>query len=114
MKQLVKIDANLKKKAHVLAIKVENGLIKAYGGNKKAEYTNKSRTILANLMRNDEFKKRILYGKIKPEDVACLDPKDMLDAELKKKRDDMEKDIVESKRSDFMIANMKIKEGMYQ
>lgn len=112
LKQLIKIDANRKKKATMLAIKIENGLIKAFGL-KKADYTNKSRTILANLMRSDEFKKRIMSGEVKAEEIATMDPKDMLDEALRKKRDEMEKDIVDAKRSDFMLANMTVKEGMY-
>lgn len=112
MKQLIKYDANLKKKATIIAIKIENGLIKAYGL-KRADYSNKSRTILANLMRSNEFKMRIMTGGIKPEDIATMDPKEMQDESLKKKRDEMEKDIVDAKRSDFMLANMTLKEGMY-
>ena len=63
--------------------------------------------------RSQSFKQRILSGAIKPADIATMDPKEFLDEDLKKKRQEMEKDIVESKRSDFMIANMKAKEGMY-
>jgi len=102
-----------KEKAHMLAIKVENGLIKVYGM-KRAEYSNKCRSVISNLMRNEQFKKRIISGEINPVDIATMDPKDMLDDNLKKKRDDMEKDIIQSKRSDFMLANMTLKEGMYQ
>lgn len=112
MKHLLKVDPNNKKKAHMISIRIENGLIKNYGV-KKAEYTNKSRTILANLMRSEEFKKRILVGFLNPESIATMDPKDMQDDSLKKKRDEMEKDIVDAKRSDYMIANMNVKEGMY-
>ena len=64
-------------------------------------------------MRSDEFKKRIMSGEVKAEEIAIMDPKDMLDEALRKKRDEMEKDIVDAKRSDFMLANMTVKEGMY-
>jgi transcription elongation factor S-II len=111
MKQLAKVHPN-KKKVHVIAIKIENGLIKEFAS-RKAEYTNKSRTILANLMRSEEFKKRIVSGELSAESIATMDPKEMQDEALKKKRDEMEQSIVDAKRSDFMLANMNVKEGMY-
>ena len=101
-----------KKKAQVLSIKIENSIIFHYGVD-KAKYSNKARSILANIMRSKEFKMRIMEGTVKPEDIATMNPKDMQDDALKKKREEMEKNIVDSKRSDFMIANMKLKEGMY-
>lgn len=52
-----------------------------------------------------------MTGVINPEDVATMDPKDMTDDKLKLEREQKEKDIIDSKRSDFMIANMKVKEG---
>lgn len=111
MKLLCSVDPN-KKKVHVIAIKIENGLIKSYGTN-KADYSNKSRTILANLKRSIEFRKRISSGELPPESIATMDPKEMQDEALKKKRDEMEQNIVDAKRSDFMLANMNVKEGMY-
>lgn len=42
-----------------------------------------------------------------------MDPKLMQDSELIKKQNDREKDIIDSKRSDFMIKHMKAKDGMY-
>lgn len=107
-----KLFPDQQKKAKVLSIKIENGVVKEYQ-NDSAKYTNKSRTILANLMRSNEFKKRIMDGAVQPEMVATMDPKEMQDEALIKKRDEMEKTIVDSKRSDFMIANMKMKAGMY-
>ena len=64
-------------------------------------------------MRSSQFKERIVQGIINPSDIATMDPKEFLDDDTKKKRQEMEKNIVDSKRSDFMIANMKLKEGMY-
>mmetsp|Transcript_22316 Transcript_22316/g.25630 ORF Transcript_22316/g.25630 Transcript_22316/m.25630 type:complete len:252 (+) Transcript_22316:199-954(+) len=112
LKNLLKYEPNRKKECAILAVKIENGIVKAYGGN-PSEYSNKARTIVANIMRSNDFKARILNGEIVPEEIATMDPKDMVDEHLKKKRDDMEKSIVDAKRSDFMIANMKVKEGMY-
>ena len=37
----------------------------------------------------------------------------MQDSELIKKKEAMENDIVDAKRSDFMLANMKAKEGIF-
>lgn len=101
-----------KKKALKISINIENNIIKKFGAN-KADYSNKSRMILANIMRSDEFKRRIMNGYLKPEVIPTMDPKDMQDEALKMKLIEMEKDIVDAKRSDFMIANMKLKEGMY-
>lgn len=111
-KHLLKVDPNAKKKATILAIKLENGLAKEYG-KKPAEYSNKCRTVVASLMRSQEFRKRIMIGNLKPESIATMDPKEMQDEALKRKRVEMEKDIIDAKRSDYMIANMKVKEGMY-
>lgn len=97
----------------VIAIKIENGLVKEHGSN-SSRYTNHSRTVLANLMRSKQFKEKIMTGKINPEVVATMDPKEMQDESQKKKQLEMEKNIVQAKRSDFMIANMKSKPGMYQ
>ena len=69
--------------------------------------------ILANIMRSDEFKRRIMTGDLTPEFLPTMDPKEMQDESLKKKLIDMEKDIVDGKRSDFMLANMTLKEGMF-
>lgn len=96
----------------MISIKIENGLIKAFGV-KRADYTNKSRTILANLKRSEDFKKRIMSGRIAPEKIATMDPKDMQDDSAKQARAELERSIVDAKRSDFMLANMKVKEGMY-
>ncbi|CAI2374823.1 unnamed protein product [Moneuplotes crassus] len=111
-KQLLKAAPNQKKKCKVLSIKIENGIVSRFGA-QKADYSNKSRTVLANLMRNTQFKEKIIHGVINPEEIASMDPKEFLDDDTKKKRQEMEKSIVDSKRSDFMIANMKLKEGMY-
>ncbi len=54
-KCLLKQDPSNSKKAEANAIKVEVGLFKLYQG-KPADYSNKARTILANLMRSDDFK----------------------------------------------------------
>lgn len=64
-------------------------------------------------MRSDEFKRKILDGKFTPEQLARMDPKDMLDDKVKKEKVEQEKQIVDSKRSDYMIANMVIKDGMF-
>jgi hypothetical protein len=95
-----------------ISINIENNIIKRFGAN-KADYSNKSRMILANIMRSDEFKRRIMNGHLKPEIIPTMDPKDMQDQALKMKLIEMEKDIVDAKRSDFMLANMTLKEGMY-
>lgn len=59
------------------------------------------------------FRKRIMRGAIKPEDVGTMDPKLMQDSELIKKQEALEDDIVNAKRSDFMLKNMNAKDGMY-
>ena len=65
-------------------------------------------------MRSKQFKEKIMKGQVDPGTVATMDPKEMQDDSQKKKQLEMEKNIVDAKRSDFMIANMKAKEGMYQ
>lgn len=55
IKCLLQIDPKPKKRVQVLSIKIELGLIKAYGKIVK-DYSNKSRTVIANLKRSDEFK----------------------------------------------------------
>ena len=111
-KALLKIDGKNELKIKVISAIIETGLWKAYG-TKPCDYTNKSRTLLANIMRSDEFKKKILDGIFKPEDLATMDPKDMLDDKVRQEKAELEKQIIDSKRSDYMIANMTIKEGMY-
>ena len=110
-KALLKIDNN-KLKIQVISTKIETQLIKEYSLD-KCEYTNRSRTLIANLMRSEDFKRKVFRGVYTPEEVATLDPKEMLDEKVKKKKAEMEKEIIDSKRSDYMLANMKIKEGMY-
>lgn len=112
VKELKKFDSKSTKLIDILSVKIEIGLIKAYSTIPK-DYSNKARSVLANLKRSDQFKRRIIEGDIKPEDIATMDAKDMQDSEIIKKLEEQEKSIIDSKRSDFMLANMTVKEGMY-
>ena len=111
-KCLLKVEPRSAQKIQYIATKIEVGLIKKYGKSSK-DYSNRARSVLFNLRRSDEFKSKILCNAIEPETVALMDPKEMLDTELAKKREKMEKDIVDSKRSDYLIATAKIQDGMY-
>ena len=95
-----------------IATKFEAGLTKKY---KKISrnYTSKARTILLTLRRSDEFKRKVLSNEIKPERLAFISSKILLDSKLAKKREEMENDIVESKRSDYLMAITKIEDSMY-
>lgn len=99
-------------KCKYVGIQIDNQLIKHFGVD-RSKYANRARAILANLSRSNDFKAHIMNGTIHPEEVAVMDVKDMQDDSLKEKRKKQEKAIVDSKRSDFMIANAKLKDGMY-
>ncbi|CAI2374566.1 unnamed protein product [Moneuplotes crassus] len=100
------------KKCKALSIKIENSVVLRLGTHLK-EYTNKCRSIIANLQRSDEFRSKIINGIFTPDDLAAMNPRDFLEDSLKKKRAKKETRIIDSKRSDYILANSKIKEGMY-
>lgn len=92
------------------AIEIESELHKAEPSN----YASKARSLKFNLSKNEELKKCVLDGSILPEELVKMNPKDMVSDERKQERIKIEKDLTDSRRSDWHAVNNAPKAGMFK
>ena len=68
-----------------------------------------------NLQRNEELKDVVKSGTMKPAEFVAMDPKDMANKETRDRREQVEQEAIESRRTDWNNVKMKDKvHGMYQ
>ena len=79
------------------------------------DYRAKARTIIANLKdkNNPDLRVNIFEENMVPEELVRLEPKDLASSALKQEREKAEKKIIDARRSDWMAATSKVKEGIF-
>lgn len=69
------------------------------------KYKQQTRSIMSNLMKNEEFVSRILTGELKPEVIGVMDPTDMLSTEEKEKIKKRKEEAFDARRSDWNLVH---------
>lgn len=93
-----------------LALKIEEEIHKC----DKNTYASKARSLKFNLTKNLELKNSVLNGDITPETLVKMNPRDMVSEQRKEEIRKIEKDLTESRRSDWHLVNNAPKGGMFK
>ena len=93
-------------------IDIEKLIYEKYKG--EGPYTSRVLEILHNIKNNEEFKKKIVDGTIKPDELAIMEVFDMLDNTQKDKIHQEKEDKVNSVRSDWNQKHTKPTSGVYK
>ena len=103
---------NKKKELVKKVVEIEETIYNKYKG--ESAYTNRVLEILHNLKTNEEFKEKIVSGKITPGDLANMDVIDMVDKNKRKEIDKAIENKVNSVRSDWEQKHAKVSSGVYK
>ena len=80
----------------------------------QVKYDQKTRALRANLQKNVTLRNQVQNGEITPEALIQMGPREMATAESKMQREQIEKDLTDSRRSDWLVANTKMEGSMYK
>ncbi|CAG9315511.1 unnamed protein product [Blepharisma stoltei] len=80
----------------------------------RAGYAAKARSLKFNLSKNPDLKLSVQEGRISPQDLVRMNPRDMATEETKEERKKLESSLKDSYRSDWQLANNVQKSGMFK
>ena len=79
----------------------------------QVKYDKKTRALSANLQQNATLRNQVQNGEIAPEALILMESREMAIAESNMQREQIEKDLTDSRRNDWLVANTKMEETMY-
>jgi transcription elongation factor S-II len=92
--------------ARFLGCQIEDAVNKIFNAEKdKKAYTDKARSLLFNLKRNDRLREDVVSGLCEPDVLATLTPEQMATDEQQKLRENAMKSSVMERRSDYYQVN---------
>lgn len=86
------------------AAEMEGAIFEGFARDKKA-YMDKSRSICFNLKKNQPLTVSILLGQVEPKEVVKMSAEELASDEIKQKREETAKKLIDSKRLDWDQAN---------
>jgi hypothetical protein len=94
--------ADLRNRARDVAINLESAICKEFGPTSK-EYGAKARTLIFNMQdtQNVGLRLKLMAGVLTPKEVVKMPAKELANDELREERERMERDNLESRRTDW-------------
>jgi len=85
-----------------------------FRGNCPSDYRSKARSIRFNLAKNKDLRERLLAGRVTAEGLAAMSTCEMATEEEQRKREAVQKEQTEARRSDWNVVNDEPRKGLFQ